>query len=62
MEKEMKRFMVEFEREDGFDLTSEETQVGSGSMLILAETLTDAAWHVKFMLPSGCEVKSVKRH
>ena len=58
----MKRFMVEFEREEQFDLTSEETQVGSGSMVVLAETLTDAAWHVKFMLPSGVEVKAVKQH
>lgn len=57
----MKRFMVEFEREEQFDLTSEETQVGSGSMVVLAETLTDAAWHVKFMLPAGVEVKAVKQ-
>ena len=62
MSKEMKRFLVEFEREEQFDLTSEETQVGSGSMIVLAETLTDAAWHIKFMLPSGCDVTSVKRH
>ena len=47
MEKEMKRFLVEFEREEGFDLTSEDTQIGSGSMVVLAETLTDAAWHIE---------------
>ena len=62
MEKEMKRFLVEFEREEGFDLTSEDTQIGSGSMVVLAETLTDAAWHIRFMLPAGVEVKAVKRH
>ena len=62
----MRRFLVEWQMDqDDLDKKRSESEsndaiIMSGSCYVLAETLTDAAWQVKFMVPHGCEIVSVK--
>lgn len=60
----MQRFLVEFrmKNDDEFQamMKAEEAFVSGGKVWVFAETITDAAWQVKFMISSHVDVYSVK--